>query len=73
MGPLKLVVADDHPTWRSGLRADLSNEFTIVGEAGTATDAITTIRAAAVACTVPRMTCASAIALRSVGVPVLCP
>lgn len=23
-GPVRVVVADDHPIWRSGLRADLS-------------------------------------------------
>ncbi len=43
-GPVRVVVADDHPIWRSGLRADLGDNFHVVGEAGDATEAVTVIR-----------------------------
>ncbi len=35
-----VVLADDHPIWRSGVRADLGENFTVVGEAGDATEAV---------------------------------
>ena len=38
------MIADDHPVWRSGLRADLGSNFHVVGEAGTADEAIAVIR-----------------------------
>ena len=44
MGALRVVVADDHPIWRDGLRADLADGFEVVGEAGTADEAITVIK-----------------------------
>lgn len=44
MAPLKLVLADDHPIWRSGLRADLADDFQVVGEAGDANEAIAAIK-----------------------------
>jgi len=31
-----VVIADDHPTVRSGIRADLGPPFEVVGEAGNA-------------------------------------
>ena len=37
---VRLIVADDHPIWRSGLRADLGENFFVVGEAGDADEAI---------------------------------
>jgi DNA-binding NarL/FixJ family response regulator len=40
---LRVVVVDDHPIWRSGLRADLGPGFNVVGEAGAADDAIAVI------------------------------
>ena len=40
MGALRVVLADDHPIWRDGLRADLAGSFEVVAEAGTADDAI---------------------------------
>lgn len=40
MDPITTVIADDHPIIRSGLRADLGDDFTIVGEADNATDTI---------------------------------
>ncbi len=45
MAPLiKVVVADDHPIWRDGVRADLGEGFWVVGEAANADDAIAAIR-----------------------------
>ena len=38
-----VVLADDHPIWRSGVRADLGDNFRVVGEAGDATEAIEVI------------------------------
>ena len=38
-----VVLADDHPIWRDGVRADLAEEFEVVGEAGSAKDAIAVI------------------------------
>lgn len=40
---LRVVVADDHQIWRSGLRADLGDNFAVVGEAGDADEAIAVI------------------------------
>jgi DNA-binding NarL/FixJ family response regulator len=40
-----VVVADDHSIWRSGVRADLGDNFTVVGEAADATEAIEAIKA----------------------------
>jgi DNA-binding NarL/FixJ family response regulator len=39
-----VVLADDHPIWRDGLRADLGDGFEVVGEAGTADEAIAVIK-----------------------------
>lgn len=44
LGPVRIVIADDHPIWRSGIRADLGDNFTIVGEAGDATEAVAVVR-----------------------------
>lgn len=41
--PIRVVLADDHPIWRDGVRADLAPEFEVVGEAGTAVEAIDAI------------------------------
>ncbi len=40
----RVVVADDHPIWRSGIRSDLGENFHVVGEAGDATEAVDQIR-----------------------------
>ena len=40
LSAVRVVVADDHPIWRSGLRADLGSNFHVVGEAGDADEAI---------------------------------
>jgi DNA-binding NarL/FixJ family response regulator len=41
---VRVVLADDHPIWRDGVRADLADGFTVVGEASTADEAIAAIR-----------------------------
>ncbi len=41
---IKIVLADDHPIWRDGVRADLGEGFQVVAEAGTAGEAIEAIR-----------------------------
>lgn len=41
---VRVVLADDHPIWRDGVRADLKDGFWVVGEAGTADDTISIIR-----------------------------
>ena len=41
---VRVVIADDHPIWRSGVRADLGENFHVVGEAADADSAIEAIR-----------------------------
>lgn len=38
-----VVLVDDHPIWRSGVRADLGDNFRVVGEAGDAKEAVEVI------------------------------
>jgi len=38
-----VVLADDHSIWRDGVRADLGDDFDVVGEAGNAKEAIAVI------------------------------
>lgn len=45
MAAVKVVIADDHAIWRTGLRADLGDNFTVVGEAADAAEAIKVIEA----------------------------
>lgn len=40
-----VVLADDHPIWRTGVRADLGENFHVVGEAGDAKEAVKIIEA----------------------------
>ena len=40
LGPVRIVVADDHAIWRTGLKEDLGDNFVVVGEAADATEAI---------------------------------
>jgi DNA-binding NarL/FixJ family response regulator len=42
---IKVVLADDHPIWRDGVRSDLGDGFWVVAEAGNAEEAIAAIRA----------------------------
>ena len=42
---VRVVIADDHPIWRSGVRSDLGENFHVVGEGGDADEAIEVIRA----------------------------
>jgi DNA-binding NarL/FixJ family response regulator len=44
VGAVRVVLVDDHPIWRSGVRADLGDEFDVVAEAGDADEAIAVIR-----------------------------
>ena len=41
---IRVVLADDHPIWRDGVRSDLGDGFHVVGEAGTAEEAVAAIR-----------------------------
>jgi DNA-binding NarL/FixJ family response regulator len=45
MTEYSVVIADDHPTVRSGIRADLGPPFVVVGEAGDAIEALRLIDA----------------------------
>ncbi len=40
---VRVVLADDHPIWRSGVRSDLGELFHVVGEAGDADEAVAVI------------------------------
>jgi DNA-binding NarL/FixJ family response regulator len=42
--PVRVVLADDHPIWRDGIRADLGPGFEVVGEASDAREAIAVIQ-----------------------------
>lgn len=42
--PTRVVLADDHPIWRDGLKADLGSRFEVVAEASDAEGAIEAIR-----------------------------
>jgi DNA-binding NarL/FixJ family response regulator len=44
MDSVRVVLADDHPIWRDGVRADLTEGFTVVAEASNADEAIAAIR-----------------------------
>jgi DNA-binding NarL/FixJ family response regulator len=44
VGPVRVVIADDHQIWRSGVRADLGSNFHVVGEAGDAAEAVAEIQ-----------------------------
>jgi DNA-binding NarL/FixJ family response regulator len=41
--PVRVVLADDHPSWRDGIRADLGAGFEVVGEASDAPAAVEVI------------------------------
>lgn len=42
--PTRIVIADDHPIWRTGLRADLGEAFEVIGEASDGRETIEVIR-----------------------------
>jgi DNA-binding NarL/FixJ family response regulator len=44
LNAVRVVVADDHPIWRSGVRVDLGDNFQVVGEAADAVEAIEQVR-----------------------------
>jgi DNA-binding NarL/FixJ family response regulator len=39
-----VVVADDHPIWRTGVRTDLGENFRVVAEAADAADAVNQVK-----------------------------
>jgi DNA-binding NarL/FixJ family response regulator len=41
---VRVVVADDHDIWRAGMRQELGDNFSVVGEAATAPEAIDVVR-----------------------------
>ena len=41
---VRVVVADDHPIWRTGIRTDLGENFVVVGEAADGQQAIEQVR-----------------------------
>lgn len=41
---VRVVIADDHPIWRSGVRSDLGDNFDVVGEASDGTEAVEVIK-----------------------------
>jgi len=43
LSAVRVVLVDDHPVWRSGVRADLGENFHVVGEASDADEAIAVI------------------------------
>ena len=45
MAPVTVVLADDHPIWRTGVARDLGDGFRVVGEADSAEEAIAQIHA----------------------------
>ncbi len=44
MDRVRVVLADDHPVWRDGVRGDLGDAFEVVAEAGNASEAVAAIR-----------------------------
>jgi DNA-binding NarL/FixJ family response regulator len=42
---VRVVIADDHPIWRTGVRTDLGENFHVVAEAADAAEAVAAIRA----------------------------
>lgn len=45
LGPVRVVIADDHHIWRSGVKSDLGDNFVVVGEAADGTEAVEVIAA----------------------------
>jgi len=43
LSAVRVVLCDDHPIWRRGVRADLGENFHVVGEAGDADESIAVI------------------------------
>ena len=44
LSAVRVVLCDDHPIWRRGVRADLGERFQVVGEAGDADEAIEVVQ-----------------------------
>ena len=47
LSAVRVVLCDDHPIWRRGVRTDLGANFHVVGEAGDADESIALIRSTA--------------------------
>lgn len=45
LAAVRVVIADDHQIWRAGVRADLGENFEVVGEAADGTEAVEVIKA----------------------------
>ena len=45
LAAVRVVIADDHQIWRAGVRADLGENFEVVGEAADGTQAVEVIQA----------------------------
>ncbi len=45
LAAVRVVIADDHQIWRAGVRADLGENFEVVGEAANGTEAVEVIKA----------------------------
>jgi len=45
VGVIRVVLADDHPIWRTGVRTDLGDDFDVVGEAGDVDEAVALVKA----------------------------
>ena len=43
LGPVRVILADDHPIWRTGVRNDLGSNFVVVAEAADAAEAIAAV------------------------------
>ena len=43
LSAVRVVIADDHQIWRAGVRADLGENFHVVGEAADGTEAVEVI------------------------------
>jgi len=43
LSAVTVVIADDHPIWRSGIKADLGDNFHVVADAGDAAEAVAAI------------------------------
>jgi DNA-binding NarL/FixJ family response regulator len=45
LSEVRVVIADDHPIWRTGVRSDLGDNFVVVAEAADGAEAVRQIRA----------------------------
>lgn len=43
LGPVRVIIADDHHIWRSGVKSDLGDNFEVIGEAADGSEAVALI------------------------------